>query len=323
MAFTTVPTVATGDLWTAANHNAYIRDNFAAGVPDIFTTKGDIAVGSAADAAGRLGVGSNGQVLIADSAQALGVKWGLSPALDVIQAKGDMLIGSAADAAGRLPVGTDGYFLQTDSAETLGVKWAMDPLLALIQAKGDLLVGTSAYTIVRLPVGSNGYLLSADDTQSAGLVWAAPPTSSTAFARCKVSASQSLANNTATIIDFASKDFDPDTAVTTGSSWKYTCPTGKAGYYIVCASLLIDYPGSWNAGERAELRLYKNGSQYAVLDGFTMQAAASYYVGLSGISIINLAAGDYIDIRLWQDSGASAQHNGDGSYTHVSIARLF
>lgn len=76
MAYNAVPTVATGDPWTAANHNTYIRDNFAAGVPDIFTTKGDLAVASAANAAGRLGVGSNNQVLMADSAQSLGVKWG-------------------------------------------------------------------------------------------------------------------------------------------------------------------------------------------------------------------------------------------------------
>ena len=34
MGFTTVPTVATNDPWTAAQHNQYIRDNFAAVRPD-------------------------------------------------------------------------------------------------------------------------------------------------------------------------------------------------------------------------------------------------------------------------------------------------
>lgn len=75
MPYNPVPTVATGDLWTASNHNTYIRDNFAAGVPDIFTTKGDLAVASAANAAGRLAVGANGQRLVADSSQSLGMKW--------------------------------------------------------------------------------------------------------------------------------------------------------------------------------------------------------------------------------------------------------
>jgi hypothetical protein len=63
MAYTVVPTVATGDLWTAANHNTYIRDNFAASVPDVFITAGDLVYGSAADVAARLGIGSAGQVL--------------------------------------------------------------------------------------------------------------------------------------------------------------------------------------------------------------------------------------------------------------------
>jgi hypothetical protein len=75
MAYASVPTVATGDLWTAANHNSYIRDNFAAGVPDIFTTKGDLAVASGPDAAGRLGISANGLILQADSAQGLGMRW--------------------------------------------------------------------------------------------------------------------------------------------------------------------------------------------------------------------------------------------------------
>lgn len=41
----------------------------------LIDAKGDLIAGSAADAAGRLAVGSNGQVLTADSAQSLGVKW--------------------------------------------------------------------------------------------------------------------------------------------------------------------------------------------------------------------------------------------------------
>jgi hypothetical protein len=49
-----------------------------------FDAKGDMLAASAADAAGRLAVGSNNQVLTADSAQALGVKWA-TPAAPTIE----------------------------------------------------------------------------------------------------------------------------------------------------------------------------------------------------------------------------------------------
>lgn len=61
MSFTTVPTVNNGDSWSAAQHNTYIRDNFAAVWP--FTTAGDLAYASASNALARLGIGSSGKLL--------------------------------------------------------------------------------------------------------------------------------------------------------------------------------------------------------------------------------------------------------------------
>jgi hypothetical protein len=41
----------------------------------IIDAKGDLIVGTAADAVSRQGVGADGLVLVADSSQATGVKW--------------------------------------------------------------------------------------------------------------------------------------------------------------------------------------------------------------------------------------------------------
>ena len=92
------------------------------------TTKGDILSFDTAE--NRLPVGTNGQVLEADSAQALGLKWATPSAAgdvatDVIwDAKGDLAGGTGADTASRLAVGSDDQVLTADAAEATGMKWA-------------------------------------------------------------------------------------------------------------------------------------------------------------------------------------------------------
>jgi len=56
MAYNAIPTITTGDVATASWGNTYLKDNFAAGVPDIFTTDGDMAVGTGANTAERVSV---------------------------------------------------------------------------------------------------------------------------------------------------------------------------------------------------------------------------------------------------------------------------
>jgi hypothetical protein len=57
-----------------------IRANFQAGVPDIFTTEGDIAIATGADAAARLAVGAADSFLVAGAARP---EWQIAPAARV------------------------------------------------------------------------------------------------------------------------------------------------------------------------------------------------------------------------------------------------
>ena len=105
---------------------------FDALLTGIATTKGDILARDASDVV-RLGVGSNDQVLTADSAEDTGLKWA-TPASALTTTKGDILARDASDVV-RLPVGTNGQVLQADSSEDTGLIWAT-PASALTSPLG-------------------------------------------------------------------------------------------------------------------------------------------------------------------------------------------
>ncbi len=89
--YTPVPAVAAGDWIDEIFINTYWVDNMSAGLPDQFSAVGQLAIGAGVDSMGILNVGANGQMLMADSAEALGIKW--STGLSVTKRQG----GSASD----------------------------------------------------------------------------------------------------------------------------------------------------------------------------------------------------------------------------------
>jgi hypothetical protein len=129
------------------------------------TTKGDIQGYSTGPA--RVAVGSDGLSLVADSAQALGVKWKELPiagggtgqttagaafdALAPTTTKGD-LIARTSTANARVAVGADGAAMKASSGATPGVAWL---------APSITLAGTppAASTPVTVPTGAVSYRL--------------------------------------------------------------------------------------------------------------------------------------------------------------------
>jgi hypothetical protein len=89
----------------------------------IYNNKGDIVVGTGANTATRLAVGTNGHRLVAASGETAGVQWVADTANTVVTAKGDLLAATAASTLARLGVGTNGQVLSADSTASTGLAW--------------------------------------------------------------------------------------------------------------------------------------------------------------------------------------------------------
>lgn len=145
------------------------RARDTANIDTILTTKGDIYAASAAYTPARQAVGSNNQVLMADSAQTTGLKFA-NEATATLTAKGDILTATAANTLARQAAGTNNHVLMADSAQTNGIKYAPEAT-ATLTTTGDLLYASAANTLARRAIGSTGDVL----TVSGGLpTWAAP-----------------------------------------------------------------------------------------------------------------------------------------------------
>jgi hypothetical protein len=117
----------------------------------IVDAKGDIIAATAADTVARLAVGTNNQRLIADSAEASGLKYVSDTQNTVIDAEGDLLVGDAADTLQRLAIGTTGQVLTADTTLDGKIKWADAPSSSqnwtLVNTGGTSMSGSAAITV--------------------------------------------------------------------------------------------------------------------------------------------------------------------------------
>jgi len=97
---------------------------------EIWAAKGDLAIGTANDAAAILSVGTDDYVLTADSSEALGVKWAAASggtagmvSDGLWSAAGDIAYGTADNAGTVLPIGSADQILRVNSGET-APEWA-------------------------------------------------------------------------------------------------------------------------------------------------------------------------------------------------------
>lgn len=138
------------------------------------------------------------------------------------------------------------------------------------------------------------------------------------------SSAQSIPNDglTPTIINYSTQERDTAGAVTTGAAWRFTAPV--AGDYGVAAAIIYNSTTTWATGEIASLELWRNGTIYRFLDRKDNMNSnlVAIFTQVSGSSTVYLDAGNYIDLRTRQTSGAALTLFNNAMYNYVSIWRI-
>lgn len=136
-------------------------------------------------------------------------------------------------------------------------------------------------------------------------------------ARYTTAAGQSIAYNTVSIVDFGTKDFDSNSAVTTGASWKFTAPS--SGKYSISAKVF--YTTAFTAaGSTLSIGFHKNNSGTVTSVFITSPFLSGGNNAISLNDSIQLLAGETVDVRLYQNDTASTARLLDTTAARNTIA---
>lgn len=225
---------------------------------------------------------------------------GIQPS--IVTAKGDLIVATASGSVTNQAVGSNNQVLTADSAQADGVKWA-NGSAATLTTTGDLLYASAANTPARLAIGSTDQVLKV----SGGIpAWGAAPAASYVGASAYRTSALSCNNGADVTVTFDAEYFDTDGIhSTTTNTERFTVPTGKGGKWLVTYAFTF---AAASAGIRWSY-IYKN-----TVDVYTTQnlpTTASNTVTISGSVVLNLVAGDYIYLKVGQNSGGALNLNSD------------
>lgn len=226
------------------------------------------------------------------TAQTLTNKTLTAPIISTISNTGTLTLPTSTDTlVGRAT--TDTLTNKTISASSNTLSGVINNTLTT--TTGDIIYASSANTPARLGIGTTGQIL----TVAGGIPsWAAAPASTVTAVGCSIGAdSVSISNATYTAITFATERFDTDAFHSTSSNTsRITIPTGKGGKYLFIGST------RWASGSGDRyMKFYKNG---VAQDG-TTRATSSTFMFNTTFYADSLAAGDYIEMYVYQSSGGS------------------
>ena len=200
---------------------------------------------------------------------------------------------------------------------TSGTVTITNSMATAIDAKGDLIAGTGADAFSRLAVGSNDTVLVADSTSSTGLKWGQPKGYGASI--YKSGSAQTIATNALTALTWESENWDTSSFHSTSTNTsRMTIPAGLGGLYQV--NVFVSFAAGSATGTR-DVYLGTNGAYYGA---GRIAGNASHELIVSFSTVMQLNAGDYMEVFVYQNSGANTTIpvTGGGYSNGFSIAYI-
>ena len=163
--------------------------------------------------------------------------------------------------------------------------------------------------------GSDGQVLTTDGSGNIAFEDASGGLNTPNFFANRSTDQGGIASATETVIVFDATDFDTDSGFNT-STGKYTVPTGKGGKYFLSGGIRTN--GSSSA-TRLVSYIYVNNVQKAEFNNNQISnGESSTFV----TAVLNLSAGDVVDIRIFQNQGSPISAVASGNKTYFNGFRL-
>jgi hypothetical protein len=169
-------------------------------------------------------------------------------------------------------------------------------------------LGDSGDTIT-IPSGATLDLSSATQTGVGG-------TNTPAF-HARMSANQTISNNTLTKVNFDTEEFDTNSAYDSTTDYRFTVPSGQDGKYFIFTSIQGKMQDAPSALQAVKVAIYKNGSQISINGTDPRNNNGYFFTAYSHITL-SLVATDYIEIfgYIIGTSGTHTILNDSQNYTN-------
>lgn len=140
------------------------------------------------------------------------------------------------------------------------------------------------------------------------------------LAKYRSTSAQSIPTATVTILNFNSMEYDTGANVTTGASWKYIAK--RQCVIEISLAYILNSGVTWNPPEEFNIQIYKSNSYYERMATNLSKVVHSTYMEVYATGQVPLNAGEFFDLRMYQNSGETVFALADGTLCWMTAKEL-